>query len=146
MSGMQDAEHAAVVDLGAEPSLPEGWAVEEHVKGGRFAFDASKVALAFSVTQESGEWIEGHALRSELVGRGAFNANLLDWLLRPENRHRIPDAWKATYVFFWGTVYRCPDGSLRVRHLRWHERNGWSSDDRRLDVHWRPEHAAAIAA
>ncbi len=115
-----------IVDLDAEPYVPDGWSVIEHRKGGQFKWDATKVKLHLSKKQRGGGAIDGRKLREELKGRPVYNANLLDYLL--ENPHLIPEEWKGKDVFFWATVYGDSDGDPCVRHLDWHgDRWGWDS-------------------
>ena len=114
-SAIDGIEH--VVDLDADPFVPEGLTVEEHHKGGQFAWDAAKVELYLSNGQSGRKYIVGTKLREEMKGKNPFNANLLDYLLK--NPNIIPDEWKGKYVFFWGTTYRGRDGGLFVRCLCW---------------------------
>src|SRR5271157_939727 len=58
-----------VIDLDADPFVPDGWKVEEHQKGGQFQWDASKVSLYPPDEPESGKCIEGNKLREELASR-----------------------------------------------------------------------------
>ena len=115
MSQIVPIEH--VIDCGADPFVPEGWAVESHKKGGLFKWDASKVRLHLSKNQKGDKCIQGHKLREELANESVLNANILDYLLvYPE---LIPEEWKDKYVFFWGTVYRSSGGDLCVPCLLW---------------------------
>jgi hypothetical protein len=123
--GRDHAEH--LIDLDADPFVPNSWSVVEHQKGGQFKWDASTVSLCLSKKQQSSKWIEGHKLREELEGKPVFNANLLDYLLK--HPRLIPEEWKGKYVFFWGTVYRSSRGSLYVRYLCWDgDRWDWDYD------------------
>ncbi|MDP2641422.1 MAG: hypothetical protein Q8P39_02690 [Candidatus Yanofskybacteria bacterium] len=107
-----------VIDLDADPFCPNGWTVEKHVKGGKIEWDPARVALYLPEAQRGGKAIQGTQLRKELEGKLAYNANLLDYLLaHPE---LIPQEWKDKAVFFWGTIYRNPDGGLSVRYLYWY--------------------------
>lgn len=132
-----------LIDLDADPFVPDGWKVEEHRKGGQFKWNAAKVALYLSKKQQNGKWIEGHKLREELKGRSVFNANLLDYLLK--NPHLIPEEWKGKYVFFWGTVYRYSDGYLCVRCLCW-DGGRWDWDYYWLDRDWNDPDPAVVPA
>lgn len=126
-----NTDQTMVVDLDATPFVPWGWQVHpedqtHNVVKGRFEFAPAKIALYLSEKQRGNGRIEGNKLREELKARPVFNANLLDWLLKPENQHLIPKEWKGKAVFFWGTIYRT-DGRLFVRFLRWHNGGwGWS--------------------
>jgi hypothetical protein len=133
-----------LIDLDTDPRIPyDGWKVEEHKKGGQFAWDPSKVALFLSKKQQEGSSIEGNKLRKEMVDQPVYNANLLDYLL--DNPHLIPDEWKGKVVFFWGTIYRRSDGHLCVRCLVWAGGN-WKQDDHGLDYNFGSGIPSAVAA
>jgi hypothetical protein len=114
-----------VIDLDADPFIPDGCTVEEgkHQKGGSFKWDPAKVQLYLSPNQQNGKSMKGEALFAELAGKPVFNANLLDYLLA--HKHLIPEGWKkdeqgrTRYIFFWGTEYRCSGGRPFVRYLCW---------------------------
>ena len=106
-----------IIDLDADPFLPEGWQVEEHKKGGQLEWDPTKVKLYLSENQRNNRVIQGNKLRAELANQPVLNANVLDYLLaHPE---LIPEECKGKAVFFWGTIYRNSDGVLCVRCLYW---------------------------
>ena len=116
-----------MVDLDSVPYVPDGWSVEEHQKGGVIEWDVAKVMLHLDEGQKDGKVIEGHKLRKKLAKLSPYNANMLDFLLKEENQHLIPEEWKGKVVFFWGTIYRHSDGSLYVRYLYWNgDRWDWS--------------------
>ncbi len=126
---IREAEH--VIDCNADPFVPEGWTVEEHQKGGSFKWDPAQVQLYLSELQLIDGVIKGNALRKELAGKPVLNANVLDYLLA--HPRLIPEEWKKNsegcilFIFFWGTIYRDPDGHLCVRCLCWHSgRWGWN--------------------
>lgn len=112
-----------VIDCDADPYIPDGWKVEEHIKGGQFTWDSRKVELFLSQKQKKGS-MGGNELRQELKGKPVLNAIVLDYLLaHPE---LIPEEWKGKYIFFWGTIYRHSDGGLCVRYLSWDDGQwGW---------------------
>jgi len=141
--------HAEIVttehvnDCDAQPFVPDGWSIEEHRKGDAFKWDPVKVSLHLDKGQQNGKWIEGHKLRKELANKPVLNANVLDYLLA--NPHLIPEEWKDTLVFFWGTIYRDRDGDLCVRFLYW--RSGrWRWSALWLDFDWHDRHPAAVHA
>lgn len=83
-----------IIDLDADPRTPyDGWKIEEHKKGGQFAWNPAKVALFLSKKQQDGNSIEGDKLRKEMADQTVYNANLLDYLL--DNPHLIPEEWKG---------------------------------------------------
>ena len=111
-----------VIDLDADPFMPNGWTVEEHRKGGKWKFDPKQIKIHLSQNQMGDKVIKGHKLRKELAKELVMNANLLDWYLA--HPKFIPDEWKGKAVFFWGTIYRRSDGDLYVRCLFWGV-DGW---------------------
>ncbi len=113
-----------LADLDADPFLPDGWKVEEHKKGGQFKYDSAKVGLYLSKGQQNGKVIVGNDLRKELKNQPVYNANLLDFYLKKENQHLIPEEWKGKAIFFWGTIYHSSGGRLYVRCLDW-SRDRW---------------------
>ena len=115
------------IDCDADPFIPDGWRVEEHRKGGIFTWDPTNVKLYLSKKQRGEKHITGNDLRKELTHEPVLNANVLDYLLKSENQHLIPEEYKGKAVFFWGTIYRHSGGSLYVRYLCWGgDRWGWS--------------------
>jgi hypothetical protein len=123
-----------VIDCDADPFNPwanDGWTIEQHQKGGQFAFDPSLIEFYLDDGQKNGKYIVGNKLRQRLADKPVLNANVLDYLLA--NPDLIPDEWKqdesgnTRYIFFWGTIYRNRGGSLYVRYLFWDDgRWGWS--------------------
>jgi len=105
-----------LINLDADPFIPEGLTVEKHQKGGIFKWNPKEVEL-FLFNQQKKGTIEGNKLRKELKGKSVFNANLLDYLL--EHPHLIPEGWKQDEHMFWGTIYRGSSGNLCVRGLYW---------------------------
>ena len=127
-----------LIDLTADPFIPEGWAVEEHQKpAGKknsfFAWDASRVKFHLDPGQKDGKTINGNTLRTKLGGQQVLNANVLDYLLaHPE---LVPEEWKGKAIFFWGTIYRYSSGNLYVRCLCWGG-GQWGWDNRWLGFDW----------
>lgn len=112
---------AHIINCSAKPFVPEGWKVVKHSRDGKLEWDPEEIQLCLSSKQQdsSGGWITGNDLHEEFKGKPALNANVLDYLLEPENQHLIPEEWKDKFVFFWGTVYRDNTGLRCVRYLRW---------------------------
>jgi hypothetical protein len=138
-----------VIDLDADPFVPNNWKVEKHQQGGSFKWDPAQVQFHLSPNQQNGKVIEGNKLRKELEGKSVFNANLLDYLLAHPNL--IPEEWKqdeqgrTRYIFFWGTIYRYSDGNLCVRYLYWHV-GRWQWGCSWLDDGWDDQRPAALRA
>jgi hypothetical protein len=138
-----------IIDLNADPFVPNGWGVEEHQKGGSFKWDPRQVQFYLSEPQGKEKSIEGNKLRKELEGKSVLNANVLDYLLA--HPHLIPEDWKedgkgrTRYIFFWGTIYRDSDGGLCVRCLYWGG-GRWRWSLRWLDYVWDVSYPAALRA
>lgn len=136
-----------VIDCDADPFVPDGWKVEEHQKGGKLTFDASRIELYLSDSQKNRTDIKGEEHRKELAGKPVLNANVLHYLLaHPE---LIPEDWKGKDVFFWGTIHRLPDGHVHVSFLTWLN-DKWCGSWYRIDGElwggplFRPDHAAML--
>lgn len=80
------------IDCDATPYVPDGLAIESHVKGGMLEFDPSKIILHLEKGQKGGKSIKGEELRKLLEGKPTLNACVLDFLLA--NTALIPDSWK----------------------------------------------------
>lgn len=132
-----------MIDLDADPFVPDGWKVEEHIKGGQLALDPAKIGFYLSDQQQGGNWINGHKLREELKGKPVFNANMLDALLA--HTEFIPEELKGKAVFFWGTIYRDSDARLCVRCLCWGGAQ-WVWDFGWLVSIWNSRSPAAVSA
>lgn len=132
----------ALIDLDADPFVPEDWELERHHKGGQLTWDACKLELYLSQRQEDRKDVEGSVLREELAAMPLYNANMLDYLLR--NPHRIPEEYKDKYVFFWGTIYRRA-GRLVVRYLCWRD-GQWNWGYYWLGDRWFRSDPAALRA
>ncbi|HQB76530.1 MAG TPA: hypothetical protein PLI25_03055 [bacterium] len=104
-----------LIDCDSAPFIPKGWSLEEHRRNGFLKFDPAKISLYLPRKQKKG--IEGEELRKILANKPVMNANILDYLL--DHPELIPEDWKDKYVFFWGTIYRLPNGVPAVRCLEW---------------------------
>ena len=132
-----------VIDLDADPFVPDGWAVEEHQRGGSFEWSPEKVSLFLTEEQSNGSYNQGNDLRKKLEGSNPFNANCLDYLLAHPDL--IPDEWKGKWAFFWGTIYRHSFGDLCVRCLRW-DGDEWDWYCYWLDDGFRGRNPSAVPA
>jgi hypothetical protein len=138
-----------VIDLHEAPFIPDGWKVEQHLRGDSFVWDPTKVCLYLSKPQRQRKFIKGNWLRECLAGKPALNANVLDYLLA--HAHLIPEEWKTDEkggvqsVFFWGTIYQRLNGDLCVRCLYWGGQ-GWLWSFDVLANHWRIDNPAALRA
>lgn len=147
------AQH--IINCDAKPFEPSGLMVapeSEQLPGrvrGQFTLDPAKVELYLSEHQKNGKAIEGNKLYKELANEPVLPANVLDFYLA--NTHLIPERLKKVdngnvrCIFFWGTIYRGPDGSLCVRCL-YFSVGGWYSRYFRLDYHWFSGNPAALRA
>jgi hypothetical protein len=138
-----------LIDADAQPYIPDGWAIEEHQKGGEIEFDPKKVEFYLSPNQTGDQSVNGKKLREELKGKKVLNACVLDHLMA--NTNLIPESWKqdgdgnTRYIYFWGTVYRVSDGDLCVRYLCW-DGGQWSWRCYALADDWRSQRPAAVSA
>lgn len=131
-----------LVDMRAQPFVPGGWTVEQHIAGSEnFELDMSKLSLYLSDKQKGG-YIEGVELRKELKGKLVMNANLLDYFL--EHQDLIPKDWKGKNIFFWGTIYRNSNGNLCCRYLSW-DGSKWDWGYNWFGLHFIASHPAMIA-
>lgn len=116
-----------IIDMDADPYIPEGWKVESHKKQGQLEWDPANVQLYLSELQRGDKWITGDELSKELEAQPVFNANMLDYLLA--HLELIPKEWKGRCVFFKGTIYYDFHGCLCFRYLyfcrSWHWRYYW---------------------
>lgn len=88
-----------VIDCDADPYIPEeGWAVEQHQKGGILQWNDVVQIVANSRPGNK------HGTCSMESVRVSLNANVLFHLL--ENQHLIPEEWRETRIIFNGTTYR----------------------------------------
>jgi hypothetical protein len=138
---IREAEY--VVDCDAQPFVPEGWEMEEYKKGGQVKWAPGIIELYLSKKQTGGKCVVGNELRKELADKPVLNANVLDFILA--HLELIPEEWKGKYIYFWGTVYRSPDGSLYVRFLYW-SGGRWNWDCYWLGNDWRGSSPAALSA
>lgn len=130
-----------LIDLNADPFIPEGWKVEEHKRRNPWKWNPA-LLLYLSKKQKKG-YILGHDLRKELANKEVLSANVLDYLLaHPE---LIPEAWKGKAVFFWGTIYRRASGGLCVRCLGW-DGSEWRWSCNFLDSGFSSGSPAALAS
>ncbi len=131
-----------LVDCDAAPFCPDRWEVVEHREGG--SLDLSKVGIDLFVSEkQKAGWVKGDGLRSIIADEPALNANVLDHLL--VHPHLIPEGWKGKAVYFWGTIYRRPDGTLCVRSLYW-VGGWWDWSYHWLDNDWYSDYPAAVRA
>ena len=133
-----------VVDLDADPFVPNGYSVLEHKKGGQFKYSPTKVKLYLAEGQKSGKVMVGNELHKELENQPVYNANLLDFLYKKENQRYIPEEWKGKVVFFWGTIYRHSTGHLFVRCLYWIE-DEWNCDRFWLGRGWTDNYPSVVS-
>lgn len=130
---LEVVQKSHIIDLDADPFVPDGWKVEEHRRGGQFEWDPARVSLYLSEGQKV-RGVGGHKLRKELQVQPVLNANLLDYFLK--NTFLIPREWKCEKVAFWGTVYRhWRGGNFGIRFLGWTGQK-WDWEFAWLDDAW----------
>ena len=144
-----------IVNLAGD-CMPESWkkdkrTIEKHVGEGQLELDLSKIQLHLSPNQKDGKVIKGNKLRKELETSKVpvLNACVLDYLLA--HSEIIPEDWKVDengntrYIYFWGTVYRDPDGRPYVRCLYWSD-GAWRWSYSYLGHDWDGRYPAAMLA
>jgi hypothetical protein len=106
--------------------------------------------LYLTVRQEQYHNVAGHLIREELIGQPTLNAQTLDFLLSHPNT--IPPEWfdqgqygEGLHVFFWGTIYKMPNGNLCVPYLHLRGKQ-LRRLHRCLNFDWGPDDPAAVAA
>ena len=114
-----------IIDLGAKPSIPNGWTIAKHQKSELLWWDASLVNLYLSGSQQMTGDVDAQKLRKELKKQKVLNATILDFLL--QNKKLIPKSWEKITskgrspeeqikrICFWGTLYWDGTGNLSVR-------------------------------
>ena len=139
------------IDCDAPVFLPNGWGelpdteqLPNRVRG-LVKFDPTKAKLHLVSEQKDSKCIGGNDLRKQLANQPVYTAHILDYVLKPENQHLIPEEYKGKEVFFWGTIYRGPDGNLYVRYLFW-SGVGWNWRSRWLGYGWDVSDPAAVSA
>lgn len=131
-------------------SMPEewrressGWKVERHRNMGVQVFDPQSLALFLTEPQKTTRSVQGKELLKLLAEEPVLPDAYLDFLLaHPEY---TPESWKGKAVFFWGTIYSVPNGSLCVRFLYWYG-GRWYWSYYWLDYEWDSRHPAASLA
>jgi len=146
-------EHVITCTCGSFlPHLGSGWSEEEHrfcgtmqleKRDGHLFLNGKKVERYLSPNQRGSKVIQGHNLRKELANQSTLCACVLDYLLR--HTELIPEDWKRGSTFFWGTIFRSPDGGLGVAYLYWRGRRWYWGDDW-LDYDWDSISSAACLA
>lgn len=107
-----------IIDLDAKPLVPDGWTIAKHRKGGLLELTKTKIDLFLTIRQKRTkvDWANHY---KEIADQPLLNANALDFFLA--NPNLVPEEWKGTYVFFWGTIYRDRYVDQCVRYLCWGE-------------------------
>lgn len=104
-----------IIDLDEDPLIPSTWHLVDHECGGLFEFGLAKIRLASPGELGLQGRVKVDQLHEAVKGKGAFNANLLDWFLRKPNLRFIPEEWKEKSIYFFGTIYRSPSRTKLVR-------------------------------
>jgi len=146
-------EHVITCTCGSFlPRLGSGWSEEEHrfcgtmqleKRDGHLFLNGKKVERYLSPNQRGSKVIQGHNLRKELANQSTLCACVLDYLI--QHTEMIPEEWKQGVTYFWGTVFRRPDGDLSVAYLYW---NGvrWDWRCHWLGINWNSYNPAARLA
>ena len=113
---IEDLDH--IVDLDAEPFIPEGWTVEEHQKNGLWEWDPQGVRLEMIKPPPGNNCFDGYQFRQTLVNKPVLNVNLFDYLLA-HPLLVVPRDWRGKRISAWGTVYRDRYREPSVRSFVW---------------------------
>lgn len=105
------------IDCNTYPFLPNKWRLKCHKKTGIIICRPKNIqicSLADSKIKNNFPYLEK-----------SLNANVLDYLLaHPE---LIPESWKGSIIFFFGTQYYDSVGNICIRYLCWFGKEwGWS--------------------
>lgn len=142
-----DSLQRHIINLDADPFVPDRWTVQEHRHGGSWQFNADEVTLFLDKRQRDGKNIKGKMIYQDLKAQSVMNANVLDYLLK--NNCLIPEDWKedgdgkSRYICFWGTIYRDWDGLLYVRFLSW-DGIRWTQGSFWIGTYFRTNYPAAV--
>ncbi len=116
----EDQEY--VIDLDADPFVPNGWVVANHRQEGRgkFRWDPSEFKL---FDPGYNKW--GFQLQDEVKDQNIWNANLLDWFLA--NPDCIPTECEGKKTLFMGTLYRLKSGDFTTARYLYKRFGKWKS-------------------
>lgn len=119
-----------IINCDADPSILDGYSIEEHQKDGLRKFNPDGFELYQTKEQKKGGLSGGHEIRTLLSDKPVVNINVLDFFL--ERPYLVPDILKektngfSKEIFFLGTIYRSTEGRFEcIRSLHWHE---WERD------------------
>ena len=132
LSGRMKLVDRHVIDCDADPWVPDGWSVEQHIKGGMFEWDPVRVALRFSDRKKYGEAIGEDELHRLLADKLVLNENVRQYL--QVRKGIIPQDCDDKILLFPGTIYRSSDGRRFIATLfNCHDRWGWQDGMLRID-------------
>jgi hypothetical protein len=138
------------IDCDAKPFEPNGfWVVapEEQMPNrvrGQFVFDPTKVRL-YLLPSPPDVATDVIMRETEFMKEFVLPANVLDFYLA--NPHVIPEKWKDTEVYFFGTIYGASNSDKRcVRYLYFARDNEWTSHHRWFDHNLYGKSSAAVRA
>ncbi len=134
-----------IIDCDADPFVPRDLELESHIRQGHVVFDLNTIELYLSEDQKNDSIPGLHLLDDleSLKGKTPCNANVLDWLLKPENQKYIPESWNSKHIYFWGTIYRRRDFGLFVRCL-YRYNAAWRCSHCLLKMDWCHDQLAAV--
>ncbi len=112
-----DLDNRLLINLNANPIIPEGYWVESHRGLGIWTWNPN--IILFQSPQQVSNFIIGTELMEETLNQPVLNANVLDFLLI--HRNLIPGDWKGLRVFFPGTIYHDQQGKLYVRGIFYYQ-------------------------
>ncbi|MDE1874616.1 MAG: hypothetical protein KGI79_01630 [Patescibacteria group bacterium] len=119
----------ASIDADLDPYIPEGWRLVKHVRPGFVAWKPGYVRLFRTDSWKNvGSEL---AFLENIDDRLPHNATVLDFLLRRENQHLIPEGLQRYHVWFPGTVYEADSLYNDPNYLRMVRTCHTAGEDRR---------------
>ena len=148
-----------VIDCDAEPDRKGNWQIAQHIKGGLWTWDPTKVSLFWTESQKAKKRVNGHQVLRELEGQRLLNACVMDALVaNPEHIHpewqrlcKGEQGKRAISITFWGTQFQ--SGSLgpcpfSLSYIPYSDgiKVGWYSGFKpyNLDADWSDSPAAVL--
>lgn len=142
----EQSKKTPLVNLFLKPSLVDGLRVVEHKLQEPIRFNSVTTLLYVTHKQRNGRVVTGADMLESLQKIKVFNANMLDFLLKPKYQHLIPVEWKRFYVFFWGTIYSSLVSERQCVRGLCYGPHGWESCVHYLDQGWSPVRLALVPA
>ncbi len=112
------AEVAVIINCSKEPFVPRGLELAEYSHQLPRRFNGNLIwgrDVVICYNEMIDHISSGFEIVHRLQRQSVLTAHVLDHLLKYPDL--IPDHWKRERIYFWGTIYKVPGGSLVVRYL-----------------------------